>query len=208
VSKESEILDVVRRAMVLHGRIDLFCSNAGIGVKGGEDATDADWQLSWDVNLLSHVYAARAVIPKMLERGAGYLLQTASAAGLLTEMGSAPYSVTKHAAVAFAEWLSIHYRDRGIGVSCLCPMGVETDMLLVDNPHVAYLRLTSVTAEHVAESVIQGLASEKFLILPHADVHDFFRHKADDYDRWLKGMRRLDKKITGSLRAPGSEGPG
>jgi NAD(P)-dependent dehydrogenase (short-subunit alcohol dehydrogenase family) len=104
--------------------------------------------------------------------------------------------VSKHAAVSFAEWLSIHYRDKGIGVSCLCPMGVETDMLLADNPHVAYLRLTSITAEQVAETVVQGLAAEKFLILPHADVHDFFRHKADDYDRWLKGMRRLDQKIS------------
>src|SRR5262245_55454099 len=154
---------------------------------------------------MAHIYAARHALPGMLARGEGYILATASAAGLLTEMGSAPYSVTKHGAVAFAEWLSIHYRNRGIGVSCLCPMGVETNMLLVDNPHVAYLRLTSVTVEHVADCVIQGLADEKFLILPHADVHDFFRHKADDYDRWLKGMRRLDQKISGGLRAPAGD---
>ncbi|MGE3317584.1 MAG: SDR family oxidoreductase [Planctomycetaceae bacterium] len=197
VGNEVEVRSVVRRTIEAYGRIDLFCSNAGIAVGGGLEATDDQWQRSWEVNFLSQLYAARAVIPVMLERGSGYLLQTASAAGLLTEMGSAPYSVSKHAAVSFAEWLSIHYRDQGIGVSCLCPMGVETDMLLADNPHVAYLRYTSVTAEHVAETVIQGLASEKFLILPHPEVHDFFRHKADDYDRWLRGMRRLDRKITG-----------
>lgn len=201
VGNESDVQSLVRRVTEAYGRIDLFCSNAGIAVKGGIEASDDDWQRSWDVNFLSHLYAARAVIPGMLERGSGYLLQTASAAGLLTEMGSAPYSVSKHAAVALAEWLSIHYRNQGIGVSCLCPMGVETDMLLADNPHVAYLRLTSISADDVAESVIQGLAAEKFLILPHPDVHDYFRHKADDYDRWLNGMRRLDRKITGVLKS-------
>ncbi len=197
VGVEAEVQSIVRRTMEAYGRIDLFCSNAGIAVKGGADASDDDWDRSWRVNFLSHVYAARAVLPKMLEQGSGYLLQTASAAGLLTEMGSAPYSVTKHGAVAFAEWLSIHYRERGIGVSCLCPMGVETDMLLADDPHVAYLRLSSVTPEDVAEKVIQGLAAEQFLILPHAEVLDFFRYKADNYDRWLNGMRRLNRKITG-----------
>ena len=197
VGDEVEVRGVVRRTVEAFGRIDLFCSNAGIAVKGGIDAPHADWERSWRVNFLSHVFAARAVLPVMLERGSGYLLQTASAAGLLTEMGSAPYSVTKHAAVAFAEWLSIHYRARGIGVSCLCPMGVETDMLLADDPHVAYLRLSAVTPEDVAETVVQGLAAEQFLILPHPEVRDFFRYKADDYDRWLKGMRRLNRKITG-----------
>jgi len=197
VGVESEVRSVVRRVIEACGRIDLFCSNAGIAVKGGLDATDEDWERSWRVNFLSQLYAARAVVPGMIERGSGYLLHTASAAGLLTEMGSAPYSVTKHASVALAEWLSIHYREQGIGVSCLCPMGVETDMLRVDDPHVAYLRISAITPEQVAEAVVQGLASEEFLILPHATVRDFFRYKADDYDRWLKGMRRLNRKLTG-----------
>src|SRR5580704_5463425 len=144
VGSEAQIIELVRRAEETFGSIDLFCSNAGLATRGGEEAPDADWQRNWDVHLMSHVYAARAVLPGMLKRGRGYLLNTASAAGLLTEMGSAPYSVTKHGAVAFAEWLSIHHRDAGIGVSCLCPMGVTTEMLEAEDPHVAYLRLTAV----------------------------------------------------------------
>ena len=140
VGDERQVAELVRRAEEAFDRIDLFCSNAGIATKGGSEASDADWQRNWQVNLMSHVYAARAVLPGMLKRGRGYLLNTASAAGLLTEMGSAPYSVTKHAAVAFAELLSIHHRDAGIGVSCLCPMGVTTEMLQAEDPHVAYLR--------------------------------------------------------------------
>ena len=125
----------------------------------------------------------------------GYLPNTASAAGLLTEMGSAPYSVTKHGAVAFAEWLLIQHGDAGVGVSCLCPMGVTTGMLEAETPHVAYLRMTAVTAEHVAEEVIQGFRDERFLILPHPEVKEFYGYRATNTDRWLNGMRRLNKKI-------------
>jgi NAD(P)-dependent dehydrogenase (short-subunit alcohol dehydrogenase family) len=195
VGDERQVIELVRRAEEKFGRIDLFCSNAGIATGGGLDAPDADWQRNWQINLMSHVYAARAVLPGMLKRGKGYLLNTASAAGLLTEMGSATYSVTKHGAVAFAEWLSIHHREKGIGVSCLCPMGVTTGMLEVETPHVAYLRLTAVTAEHVAEEVIKGLREERFLILPHPEVQEFYTYRAGKTDRWLDGMRRLNKKI-------------
>src|SRR5580704_18628734 len=133
VGVEEQIVKLVHRAEEAFGPIDLFCSNAGLATKGGAESSDADWKRNWDVHVMSHVYAARAVLPAMLKRGRGYLLNTASAAGLLTEMGSAPYSVTKHGAVAFAEWLSIHHRDAGIGVSCLCPMGVTTEMLQAED---------------------------------------------------------------------------
>jgi short-subunit dehydrogenase len=131
----------------------------------------------------------------MVARGAGYLLNTASAAGLLTQLASAPYSVTKHAAVSFAEWLAITYGDAGIRVSCLCPMGVRTDMVSGDNPFSAFLLDGAVEPEAVAELVVQGLASEQFLILPHPEVGTYFRRKADDYDRWLRGMRRLQNVV-------------
>jgi NAD(P)-dependent dehydrogenase (short-subunit alcohol dehydrogenase family) len=195
VGVESQIIELVRRAEEAFGSIDLFCSNAGLATRGGEEASDADWQRNWDVHLMSHVYAARAVLPGMLKRGHGYLLNTASAAGLLTEMGSAPYSVTKHAAVAFAEWLSIQHYDAGIRVSCLCPMGVTTNMLAVDNPHVNYLKLTAVTAEHAAEECVKAIREERFLVLPHPEVKEFYVYRANDTDRWMNGMRRLNKKI-------------
>jgi len=195
VGDEKQIVELVRRAEEAYGQIDLFCSNAGIATKGGLDASNEDWERNWRVNLMSHVYAARAVVPGMVKRGRGYLLQTASAAGLITEMGSAPYAVTKHGAVALAEWLAIQYKDSGIGVSCLCPMGVSTEMLKVDAPHVAYLRLTAVTPEHVADEVVAGLRDERFLILPHPEVKEFYGYRANNTDRWLSGMRRLNKKI-------------
>jgi NAD(P)-dependent dehydrogenase (short-subunit alcohol dehydrogenase family) len=199
VGDEQQLVDLVRRAEESYGPIDLFCSNAGLATRGGEEAPDADWQLNWDVHLMSHVYAARAVLPGMIERGRGYLLNTASAAGLLTEMGSAPYSVTKHAAVAFAEWLSIHHHEAGIRVSCLCPMGVTTNMLAVDNPHVNYLKLTAVTPEHVAEECVKAIREERFLVLPHPEVKEFYVYRANDTDRWMNGMRRLNKKIRGQF---------
>ena len=172
------------------GPIDLFCSNAGIALGGGVDAPDADWQKIWDVNVMAHVYAARAVLPEMVKRGEGYLLQTASAAGLLTQVGSAPYSVTKHAAVALAEWLSITYGPLGIKVSCLCPQGVMTNMLMRPDagPATEFLKAEALQPEQVAESVIEALA-ETFLILPHAVVSKYMLHKATDYDRWIRGMR-------------------
>lgn len=196
VSIEAEVKRLAQSATQAFGQIDLFCCNAGIAVDGGIEAPDDEWQRIWGINVMSHVYAARAVIPGMLARGQGYFLQTASAAGLLTQIGSAPYSVTKHAAVAFAEWLSIRYGDSGIGVSCLCPQGVRTQMLLESTSGIgAFLLEGAIEPEAVADAVIAGLASEKFLILPHPDVAKYFRHKADDYDRWIRGLRRLQAKV-------------
>jgi NAD(P)-dependent dehydrogenase (short-subunit alcohol dehydrogenase family) len=196
VAREDDIRRLVDEATRQFGQIDLFCSNAGIGIEGGVECSNADWQRIWDVNLMAHVYAARAVLPGMLQRGSGYLLQTSSAAGLLTQIGSAPYSVTKHAAVALAEWLAIMHGPK-IKVSCLCPQGVTTNMLLSADvgPATEYLRAEAVTAEDVAEAVIQGLAEERFLILPHPVVSGYFMRKASDYDRWIRGMRRLHEKI-------------
>ena len=201
VSVEADIVHLVERATAELGPIDLFCSNAGISVAGGESVPDEDWQRIWEINFLSHVYAARAVLPEMLARGDGYLLQTASAAGLLSQIGSAPYSVTKHAAVAFAEWLAITYGDAGIKVSCLCPQGVRTNLLKGAGSEIFdFLRETALDPEQVAEAVVQGLAEERFLILPHPEVAEYFRRKAEDYDRWLRGMRRLQARVGGAAR--------
>jgi NAD(P)-dependent dehydrogenase (short-subunit alcohol dehydrogenase family) len=176
----------------------VFCSNAGIIKRADEDASNADWQRHWDVNLMAHVYAARAVLPQMLERGEGYLVQTASAAGLLSQVNAAPYSVTKHAAVGFAEWLSIAYGERGVRVSCLCPQGVLTPMLMgkdgMQRAH-SFLGAGAVSAEAVAEEVVRAMREERFLVLPHPEVLTFMQRKTTDYDRWLGGMRRLRAKV-------------
>lgn len=196
VARETDVQRLVSQTLEKFGVIDLFCSNAGILISGGEETPDAEWQRIWDINLMAHVYAARAVVPGMLIRGEGYLLQTVSAAGLLSVIGGAPYAVTKHAALAFAEWLSITYGDRGIKVSALCPQGVRTDMLMKDDSGLAaFLRQTAVDPEHVAETVVQGLADERFLILPHPEVGEYFSQKAADYDRWLRSMRRLQAHV-------------
>ena len=178
-----------------NGPIDLFCANAGIFTPGGEELDFAQWERTLNINVMAHVHAARVLIPKMLARGGGYWLTTASAAGLLSQIGSAPYAVSKHAAVAFAEWLSITYGDRGLKVSCLCPQGVRTRMLLgEDGDRDSFLRAGSVSAEEVAEAVVRGLDAEQFLILPHPEVQEYFSRKATDYDRWIRGMRRLQSK--------------
>ncbi len=196
VSVESDLVRLVEQTTKAYGPIDLFCSNAGIAMQGGIETPDAEWQRIWGVNVMAHVYAARAVLPGMLARGSGYLLQTASAAGLLSQIGSAPYSVTKHAAVAFAEWLSIRYGDEGIRVSCLCPQGVRTRMIVGAKEGIGAMLLeNAIEPEAVADAVIAGLAKERFLILPHPEVADYVRRKADDHDRWLRGMRRLQDKI-------------
>jgi NAD(P)-dependent dehydrogenase (short-subunit alcohol dehydrogenase family) len=182
-----------------HGRIDLFCSNAGITTGVGLDDPDDRWHAALEVNVMAHVYAARAVVPHMLERGTGYLLNTCSAAGLLSSPGDAPYAVSKHGAVAFAEWLAITYGDRGIRVSALCPMGVATPMLmgpLADGDAGAQAVAASgeiVSTDHVADTVVAGLRDERFLILPHPEVGTYFAQKAADPDRWLAGMRRLTR---------------
>jgi NAD(P)-dependent dehydrogenase (short-subunit alcohol dehydrogenase family) len=195
VTREAELQQLVAEVVSRHGGIDLFCSNAGIAVDGGEETSDADWQHCWNVNVMAHVLAARAVLPGMLKRGAGYLLQTVSAAGLLTHIHSASYAVTKHASLAFAEWLAIAYGDRGIGVSVLCPQGVRTDMLRrAASGGRTFLLDSALEPEQVADVVVQGLADERFLILPHPEVADYFRRKATDYDRWLRGMRKLRRE--------------
>ena len=192
VSREGDMQRVVAQVIERHGAIDLFCSNAGIAVDGDERTAAVDWQHCWDVNVMAHVFAARAVLPAMLARGRGYLLQTVSAAGLLTHPHSATYAVTKHASLAFAEWLSMTYGDRGITVSALCPQGVRTDMLQrASEGGRTFLVDSAVGAEQVADDVVKGLGEERFLILPHPEVADYFQRKASDYDRWLRGMRRL-----------------
>ena len=196
VAREAEIIRLADRVTEQYGAIDLFCSNAGILIEGGVETPDDAWQAIWSVNVLAHLYAARAVLPGMLARGSGYLLQTVSAAGLLSQIGSAPYAVTKHAALALAEWLAITHGGQGIGVSVLCPQGVRTNMLLRPRPGGdSFLLATAITAEQVAEAAVQGLAEERFLILPHPEVAEYFRRKAADYDRWLRGMRRLQASI-------------
>lgn len=197
VSVEADIINLVAKANERYGQIDLFCSNAGIGLDGGPEVSDEGWQRILGINFMAHIYAARAVLPQMLARGDGYLLQTASAAGLLTQIGSAPYSVTKHAAVSFAEWLAITYGDAGIKVSCLCPQGVRTNMLESARGGGSFLRAGAVTPEAVAEAVVAAIRAEQFLVLPHPEVLEYFRRKADDYDRWIKGMRRLQVKVQG-----------
>jgi NAD(P)-dependent dehydrogenase (short-subunit alcohol dehydrogenase family) len=192
VANEQEVRQLVESVTAKHGQIDIFCSNAGVGTAGGPEAPDKEWQRSWDVNLMAHVYAARAVLPQMLARKEGYLVQTVSAAGLLSQIGSAPYSVSKHAALSFAEWLSITYGDQGIRVSALCPMGVKTQMLAkAEFSGGAFLLESAIEPEQVADEAIKVVGEEKFLILPHPEVARFFQQKASDYDRWLRGMRRL-----------------
>lgn len=201
VAVQAEVQALVDRATQAYGQIDLFCSNAGIISRTDADAPPADWQRHWDVNVMAHVHAANAVLPQMLARGEGYLLQTASAAGLLSQVNAAPYTVTKHAATAFAEWLSIAHGDAGIRVSCLCPQGVLTPMLLgaaAQSGQRSFLHDGAVTAEALAEVVVQGLRDERFLILPHDEVLTFWQRKTADIDRWLKGMRRLRAKVMGA----------
>jgi NAD(P)-dependent dehydrogenase (short-subunit alcohol dehydrogenase family) len=192
VSSESDVEELVARVHAKYGRIDLYCSNAGIAVAGGPEASTAEWQRIWDVNVMAHVFAARHVLPGMLARKRGYILGTVSAAGLLNHVLAAPYGVTKAAALSFFEWLAIAHGDDGIRVSCLCPQGVKTDMLAAERRvGLEFLTASALEPDEVAEIVLRGIADERFLILPHPEVADYFRRKAADYDRWLRGMRRL-----------------
>jgi NAD(P)-dependent dehydrogenase (short-subunit alcohol dehydrogenase family) len=201
VSRESDVKQLVDRVQSEHGRIDIFCSNAGIAVGGGPEASNEDWQRIWEVNLMSHVFIARHVLPGMLARGEGYLLGTVSAAGLLNHVFAAPYGVTKAAALSLFEWLSIAHGADGIRVSCLCPQGVKTDMLAAEKRlGLEFLTDNALEPEAVAEIVLQGIRDEKFLILPHPEVADYFHRKADDYDRWLKGVRRMRANILSASR--------
>lgn len=192
VSKESDVINLVKTAEERFGQIDLLCSNAGIGLRGGVEASNDGWQKIWEINVMSHIYAARAALPAMIARGDGYLLNTASAAGLLSQIGSAPYAVTKHAAVALAEWLSITHGDQGIKVSVLCPQAVRTAMTAGNEEGVASID-GMLEPEILCDTVIEALDEERFLVLPHPEVLTYIQRKAGDYDRWLKGMRKLNK---------------
>ncbi|HUZ51770.1 MAG TPA: SDR family oxidoreductase [Streptosporangiaceae bacterium] len=220
MTREGDVRALVGQATDAFGRIDLFCSNAGIIVAGGVEVSDEAWSRIWAVNVQSHVYVARSALPSMLARGDGYLVITASAAGLLTQLGSAPYAVTKHAAVALAEWLSITYGDQGIKVSCLCPQAVTTNLGATSLREVGGLAWPAagdgavpsedagsvsrqaavdgvLTPDQVAASVVDGLAAERFLILPHPEVATYEFRRAQDRDRWLGGMRRLHARLAG-----------
>ncbi|MBY0279604.1 SDR family oxidoreductase [Candidatus Binatia bacterium] len=196
VAVESDVAGLVERTEKNVGPIDLFVSNAGIFVMGGAEVPNDDWERIWSINVLAHVYAARALVPRMLARGGGYLLNTASAAGLLTQIGSAPYAVTKHAAVAFGEWLSITHGSQGLKVSLLCPQAVRTPMIAgVEEGGVAGVDGVA-EPDDVAQAVIEGLADERFLILPHPEVREYFQRKGADYERWIRGMRRLQERFS------------
>jgi NAD(P)-dependent dehydrogenase (short-subunit alcohol dehydrogenase family) len=196
VSNETEVAQLIEKVHIAKGRIDIFCSNAGIAVGGGPETANTEWQRIWDVNVMAHVYVARHALPAMLARNEGYILGTVSAAGMLNHMFAAPYGVTKAAALSFFEWLSIAHADDGIRVSCLCPQGVKTDMLAAERRlGLDFLTTTALEPDQVAEVVLQGIRDEKFLILPHPEVAEYFARKAADYDRWLKGMRRLRASI-------------
>jgi len=197
VTNEAEVKALVEHVSSSFGRIDLFWSNAGISVPGGVETPNEQWQRAWEVNVMSHVYAVRAVLPDMLARRSGYLIHTASAAGLLTHLGALPYAVSKHAVVALAEWLSITYGAAGIGVSCLCPKVVRTGMMKQALEHskaaaqIASAYGVVLEPEQIADMVVQALKEERFLILPHADVLPDFQQKAANYGDWLASMRHL-----------------
>jgi NAD(P)-dependent dehydrogenase (short-subunit alcohol dehydrogenase family) len=205
VSDPEVIAQLLDRAESMFGPVDIYCANAGIGGGGGLEVDEEGWAKTIDINILAHVRAAKLLVPGWLERGSGYFVATASAAGLLSQIGSAPYSMTKHAAVGFAEWLSITYGDRGIGVSCLCPMGVNTNMLNsgLDLPpgegrqgaRVVAAAGDIIEPDVVAECVVAAMDEGRFLILPHPEVLEFMRRKTSDYDRWLAGMRRLQARV-------------
>ena len=194
VGDEQDIQRVVIESTEWMQGIDIFCSNAGImGEVGLLDTSTEKWQKIWEVNVMAHIFAAKAVLPQMLERGNGYLVNTASAAGLLTTLGAAPYTVTKTAAVSFAEWVKITYGEKGIGVSCLCPQAVRTAMTK-NGPGVAGVD-GMIEPEEVAEEVIKAIQSETFLVTPHQEVLEYVKRKANDRDRWIAGMQRLQKQF-------------
>ena len=196
VSKEADIVALIDAVEASAGPIDLFVSNAGIGIGGGAEAPDAGWQRIWDINVMAHVWAARHLVPRMTARGGGYLLNTASAAGLLSQIGSAPYAVTKHAAVGLAEWLAITYGDAGIKVSVLCPQAVRTAMTAGNPDGVASVD-GMIEPDEVAEACVRAIEAEEFLILPHPQVLDYMRKKTADYGRWIGGMRKLARAYKG-----------
>jgi NAD(P)-dependent dehydrogenase (short-subunit alcohol dehydrogenase family) len=209
VSDEEAVGSALEHATETFGPVDVFCANAGIGTGQGLDAPGEVWDATLAVNVRAHIVAARLLVPGWLERGSGYFVSTASAAGVLTQVGDAPYSVTKHAAVAFAEWLSVTYGDRGVRVSCLCPMGVKTPLLMAGldlegdegvGARVVQAAGNILEPDQVAGDVVDAMREERFLILPHPEVLKFMQNKTGDYERWLAGMRKLQAYVAG---APG-----
>jgi len=192
-AKERDIAHVIDQTERNIGPIDLFCSNAGISISGGVEVSNEGWQKIWNINLMSHVWAARDLVPRMSERGGGYLLNTCSAAGLLNQVGSAPYGVTKHAAIGLGEWLAMTYGDQGIKVSVLCPQAVRTEMTRGLEGHVASID-GMLEPANVADACVKGIRDESFLILPHPQVKSYMRNKTDNYDRWIGGMRKLNRQ--------------
>jgi NAD(P)-dependent dehydrogenase (short-subunit alcohol dehydrogenase family) len=197
VADENAVVSLIDETESNIGPIDLFCMNAGIAGGAGDDVSNEVWDQMIDINFKSHIYTARALVPRMLKRGDGYLLHTASAAGLLTEIASAPYAVTKHAVVAFAEWLRIAHGTKGLKVSCLCPQGVQTRMIEVDHPTAMMLRQGSIPVEQLAECVVEGISKETFLILPHPEVAKYIQNKANNYDGWIEALQGIRQKVLG-----------
>jgi NAD(P)-dependent dehydrogenase (short-subunit alcohol dehydrogenase family) len=193
VAREADVIRIVRHTEEKFGPIDLFFSNAGIMIKGDIEVTNDDWQRIWEINVMSHVFAARAVVPGMLARGGGWFVCTASAAGLLSQIGSAPYSVTKHAAVGFAENLAITYGDQGLNVAVVCPQAVRTRMTAQGGGVAAVNGM--IEAAQVADCVMQALQEERFMVLPHPEVESYMQRKTSDYDRWISGMQRLKARF-------------
>ncbi|SLN71368.1 SDR family oxidoreductase [Ruegeria meonggei] len=194
VSDEANVKDLIDTVEDDIGPIDLFCANAGILTLGGLEVPDEDWDRIWKINVMSHVWTARHLAPRMLERGGGYIMTTASAAGLLNQPGAAPYGVTKHAAVGFAEWLSLTYGHKGLRVSVLCPQAVRSEMTRGHEVSVASID-GMLEPEHVAQACVEAIETEQFLILPHPQVLDYMRHKSANYERWLGGMRKLNQQF-------------
>jgi len=200
VAREADVARAVRQAEKQLGPIDFFFSNAGIIVPGDLDVTNADWQRIWEINVMSHVYAARAVVPGMLARGGGWFVCTASAAGLLSQIGSAPYSVTKHAAVGLAENLAITYGDQGLNVAVVCPQAVRTRMTTQGGGVAAVDGMME--ADQVADCVMAAIQEGRFMVLPHPEVKAYMQRKTSDYDRWIKGMQRLKARFQAALAGP------
>ncbi len=198
VSNEKDIEALIEHVENNVGPIDLFCSNAGILTLGGLDVPNRDWQRIWNINVMSHVWAARHVVPRMIARGGGYLLNTASAAGLLNQIGAAPYGVSKHAAVGLAEWLALTYQDQGIRVSVLCPQAVRSEMTRGLEDSVAAID-GMLEPNVVAETCVDAIRQERFLVLPHSKVQEYMQMKVADYDRWISGMSKLKERFSDNI---------
>ncbi|MEM6536067.1 MAG: SDR family oxidoreductase [Pseudomonadota bacterium] len=203
VASEDDVAGLIEEVESKIGPIDLFCGNAGVGAAPDLTSPNNEWQFCWDVNVMAHVYAARHLVPRMVARGGGYFMITASAAGLLNQIGGAAYGVTKHAAVGFSEWLALTYAHQGIKVSTLCPQAVRTAMTTQDGAEdneglKAAANDGMMEPDVLADFVMEGLAEERFLILPHGEVLEYMRRKTADYDRWIAGMNRLQQRLMSS----------